>query len=107
MDEQIKQIAERLRGLRDAMELTPNDIANECGIKIDLDMVNQISARTPNICHLAPAGHAYMEDLNEAGGIYAVLNELTKKNLLHTDVMTVTGKTMAENAPSRANTTSP
>ena len=50
-------------------------IANECGIKIDLDMVNQISARTPNICHLAPAGHAYMEDLNEAGGIYAVLNE--------------------------------
>ena len=72
-------------------------IANECGIKIDLDMVNQISARTPNICHLAPAGHAYMEDLNEAGGIYAVLNELPKKNLLHTDVMTVTGKTMAEN----------
>ena len=75
-------------------------IANECGIKIDLDMVNQISARTPNICHLAPAGHACMEaleDLNEAGGIYAVLNELTKKNLLHTDVMTVTGKTMAEN----------
>ena len=72
-------------------------IANECGIKIDLDMVNKISARTPNICHLAPAGHAYMEDLNEAGGIYAVLNELTKKNLLPTDVMTVTGKTMAEN----------
>ena len=72
-------------------------IANECGIKIDLDMVNKISARTPIICHLAPAGHAYMEDLNEAGGIYAVLNELTKKNLLHTDVMTVTGKTMAEN----------
>ena len=72
-------------------------IANECGIKIDLDMVNEISARTPNICHLAPACHAYMEDLNEAGGIYAVLNELTKKNLLHTDVMTVTGHTMAEN----------
>lgn len=72
-------------------------IANECGIKIDLDMVNEISARTPNICHLAPAGHAYIEDLNEAGGIYAVLNELTKKNLLHTDVMTVTGHTMAEN----------
>ena len=72
-------------------------IANECGSKIDLDMVNEISARTPNICHLAPAGHAYMEDLNEAGGIYAVLNELTKKNLLHTDVMTVTGHTMAEN----------
>ena len=72
-------------------------IANECDINIDLDMFNKISARTPNICHLAPAGHAYMEDLNEAGGIYAVLNELTKKNLLHTDVMTVTGKTMAEN----------
>ena len=72
-------------------------IANECGIKIDLDMVNEISAKTPNICHLAPAGHAYMEDLNEAGGIYAVLNELTKKNLIHTDVMTVTGKTLGEN----------
>lgn len=72
-------------------------IANECGIKIDLDMVNEISAKTPNICHLAPAGHAYMEDLNKAGGIYAVLNELTKKNLIHTDVMTVTGKTLGEN----------
>lgn len=72
-------------------------IANECGISIDLDMVNKISARTPNICHLAPAGHAYMEDLNEAGGVYAVLGELTKKNLLHTDVMTVTGKTLGEN----------
>lgn len=72
-------------------------IANECGIKINLDMVNEISAKTPNICHLAPAGHAYMEDLNEAGGIYAVLNELTKKNLIHTDVMTVTGKTLGEN----------
>lgn len=72
-------------------------IANECGIKIDLDMVNEISARTPNICHLAPAGHAYMEDLNEAGGVYAVLNELTKKNLIHTNVMTVTGKTLGEN----------
>ncbi len=72
-------------------------IANECGIKIDLDMINKISERTPNICHLAPAGHTYMEDLNEAGGIYAVLNELTKKNLIHTDVMTVTGKTLGEN----------
>ena len=72
-------------------------IANECGISINLDMANAISAKTPNLCHLAPAGHAYMEDLNEAGGIYAVLNELTKKNLLHTDVMTVTGHTMAEN----------
>ncbi|MCD7958126.1 MAG: dihydroxy-acid dehydratase [Ruminococcus sp.] len=72
-------------------------IANECGIKIDLDMINEISERTPNLCHLAPAGHTYMEDLNEAGGIYAVLNELTKKNLIHTDVMTVTGKTLGEN----------
>lgn len=72
-------------------------IANECGIHIDLEMINEISGRTPNICHLAPAGHAYMEDLNEAGGIYAVLNELVKKDLIHTDVMTVTGKTLGEN----------
>lgn len=72
-------------------------IANECGIHIDLDMINEISERTPNICHLAPAGPTYIEDLNEAGGVYAVLNELDKKHLLHTDVMTVTGKTMAEN----------
>ena len=72
-------------------------IANECGIKINLDMANAISAKTPNLCHLAPAGHAYMEDLNEAGGVYAVLNELTKKNLIHTDTMTVTGKTLGEN----------
>ena len=68
-------------------------IANECGIDINLDMANEISAKTPNLCHLAPAGHAYMEDLNAAGGVYAVLNELTKKNLIHTDAMTVTGKT--------------
>ena len=72
-------------------------IANECGISINLDMANEISARTPNLCHLAPAGHAYMEDLNEAGGVYAVLNELSKKNLIHTDVMTVTGQTLGEN----------
>lgn len=72
-------------------------IANECGIKINLDMANAISAKTPNLCHLAPAGHAYMEDLNEAGGVYAVLNELTKKDLIHTDTMTVTGKTLGEN----------
>ena len=72
-------------------------IANECGIKINLDMANAISAKTPNLCHLAPAGHAYMEDLNEAGGVYAVLNELTKKNLIHTNTMTVTGKTLGEN----------
>ncbi|MGN1480325.1 dihydroxy-acid dehydratase [Porcipelethomonas sp.] len=72
-------------------------IANECGIKINLDMANEISAKTPNLCHLAPAGHAYMEDLNEAGGVYAVLNELNKKGLINTDVMTVTGKTLGEN----------
>ena len=72
-------------------------IANECGIKINLDMANEISAKTPNLCHLAPAGHTYMEDLNEAGGVYAVLNELNKKGLIHTDVMTVTGQTMGEN----------
>ena len=72
-------------------------IANECGISINLDMANAISTKTPNLCHLAPAGHAYMEDLNEAGGVYAVLNELAKKNLIHTDTMTVTGKTLGEN----------
>lgn len=72
-------------------------IANECGISINLDMANAISAKTPNLCHLAPAGHAYMEDLNAAGGVYAVLNELTKKNLIHTDTMTVTCKTLGEN----------
>ena len=60
-------------------------------------MANAISAKTPNLCHLAPAGHAYMEDLNAAGGVYAVLNELAKKNLIHTDTMTVTGKTLGEN----------
>ncbi|MBQ5990789.1 MAG: dihydroxy-acid dehydratase [Oscillospiraceae bacterium] len=72
-------------------------IANECGITINLDMANEISAKTPNICHLAPAGHAYMEDLDEAGGVYAVLNELNKKGLINTDVMTCTGKTLGEN----------
>lgn len=72
-------------------------IANECGIKIDLDMANEISARTPNLCHLAPAGHTYMEDLNEAGGVYAVLNELSKKGLINTDCMTCTGRTVGEN----------
>ncbi len=72
-------------------------IANECGISINLDMANEISAKTPNLCHLAPAGHTYMEDLNEAGGVYAVLNELNKKGLINTDVMTVTGQTMGEN----------
>lgn len=72
-------------------------IANECGININLDMANEISAKTPNLCHLAPAGHTYMEDLNEAGGVYAVLNELAKKNLINTDCITCTGKTVGEN----------
>lgn len=78
-------------------------IANECGVEIDLDIANEISARTPNLCHLAPAGHTYMEDLNEAGGVYAVLNELSKKNLINTDCMTVTGKTVGENIASCIN----
>jgi dihydroxy-acid dehydratase len=72
-------------------------IAHECGIDINLEIANEISARTPNICHLAPAGRTYMEDLNEAGGVYAVMNELTKKNLINLDCMTVTGKTVGEN----------
>ena len=72
-------------------------IAHECGIDINLDIANEISARTPNLCHLAPAGHTYMEDLNEAGGVYAVMNELSKKNLLNLDCMTATGKTVGEN----------
>lgn len=72
-------------------------IANECGIKIDLSHVNEISERTPNICHLAPAGPTYMEDLNEAGGIHAVLKELLDGGLINGDVMTVTGKTLKEN----------
>ena len=72
-------------------------IAHECGVKLDLDIANGISAKTPNLCHLAPAGHTYMEDLNEAGGVYAVMNELNKKGLLNTDIMTVTGKTVGEN----------
>ena len=72
-------------------------IANECGVNINLDIANDISAKTPNLCHLAPAGHTYMEDLNEAGGVYAVLNELAKKDLLNLDCMTVTGKTVGEN----------
>lgn len=72
-------------------------IANECGIKLDLDMANGISEKTPNICHLAPAGHTYMEDLNEAGGIPVVLKELESGGLINTDCMTVTGKTLKEN----------
>ncbi len=72
-------------------------IANECGIKIDLSHVNDISERTPNICHLAPAGPTYMEDLYEAGGIYGVLKTLLDGGLINGDVMTVTGKTLKEN----------
>ena len=72
-------------------------IAHECGVEINLDIANQISEKTPNLCHLAPAGPTYMEDLDEAGGVYAVMNELDKKGLLHTDCMTVTGKTVGEN----------
>ena len=72
-------------------------IAHEAGITISLDESNAISARTPNLCHLAPAGDTFMEDLDLAGGVYAVMKELTKKNLLDTSVMTCTGKTMEEN----------
>ena len=78
-------------------------IANECGIKLDLDIANAISAKTPNLCHLAPAGPTYMEDLNEAGGVYAVLKELTKLDLLDTAVLTVTGKTLGENIAATVN----
>lgn len=72
-------------------------IAHEAGVELNLDMANEISARTPNLCHLAPAGHTYIEQLNEAGGVYAVMNELSKKKLLHENLMTVTGKTVGEN----------
>ena len=72
-------------------------IAHECGIDLNLDIANEISAKTPNLCHLAPAGRTYMEDLNEAGGIYAVMNEINKLGLLKTDLITCTGKTIAEN----------
>ncbi|MBQ8648702.1 MAG: dihydroxy-acid dehydratase [Clostridia bacterium] len=78
-------------------------IANECGVKFNLDMANEISEKTPNLCHLAPAGHTYMEDLNEAGGVYAVLKELTKLNLLDTSVVTCTGKTLGENIENAVN----
>lgn len=72
-------------------------IAHECGITLDLDVANGISEKTPNLCHLAPAGNHYIEELNEAGGIYAVMHEISKLGLLHTDLMTCTGKTVAEN----------
>ncbi len=72
-------------------------IAHEIGMDFEIDFANPISEVTPNLCHLAPAGNTYMEDLNEAGGVYAVMNELSKKDLLHLDCMTVTGKTVGEN----------
>ena len=72
-------------------------IAQEIGMDFDISFANEISAKTPNLCHLAPAGPTYIEDLNEAGGVYAVMNELNKKGLLHTECMTVTGKTVGEN----------
>ena len=72
-------------------------IAHECGVELDLDMANEISAQTPNLCHLAPAGDTFMEDLEGAGGVWAVMKELTKKDLLDTSLITVTGKTIAEN----------
>ena len=78
-------------------------IAHEIGMDFDITFANEISARTPNLCHLAPAGHTYMEDLNEAGGVYAVMKELTKKDLLHLDCMTVTGKTVGENIENAVN----
>ena len=78
-------------------------IANECGVDFNLDMANEISAKTPNLCHLAPAGPTYMEDLNEAGGVYAVLKELTKLDLLDLSCMTVTGKTLGENIAAAIN----
>ena len=78
-------------------------IAHEAGVELNLELANELSAKTPNLCHLAPAGPTYMEDLNEAGGVYAVMKELTKKNLLYTDLMTVTGKTVAENIENAEN----
>lgn len=72
-------------------------IAHEAGVDLNVDIANEISAKTPNLCHLAPAGPTYMEDLNEAGGVYAVMNELSKKELLYTDLITATGKTIKEN----------
>lgn len=78
-------------------------IAHECGIDLNLDIANEISKKTPNLCHLAPSGHAYMEDLEEAGGIYAVMNELSKKDLINKSCITVTGKTVGENIASCRN----
>ena len=72
-------------------------IAHECGIELSFDMANEISARTPNLCHLAPAGDTYMEDLERAGGVYAVMAELAQAGLLDTGTLTCTGRTVAEN----------
>ena len=79
-------------------------IAHECGIELSFDMANEISRKTPNLCHLAPAGNTYIEDLDRAGGVYAVMKELTKKGLLDTSGITVTGKTVAENLEGVENT---
>ncbi len=78
-------------------------IAHEAGVELDMEIANQISAKTPNLCHLAPAGPTYMEDLNEAGGIYAVMKEISKKGLLNLDCITVTGKTVGENIKNAVN----
>ena len=75
-------------------------IANEAGIKINLDIINEISEKTPNVCKLAPAGKHFMVDLYHAGGVYAVMKQLADKNLLHTDIVTATGKTVGENIES-------
>ncbi len=78
-------------------------IAHECGIELNMDIANAISEKVPNVCHLAPAGPTYMEDLNAAGGIYAVMKEIADLGLLHTDLMTVTGHTIAENIKDAVN----
>ena len=78
-------------------------IAHECGIEINLDIANSISSKTPNLCHLAPAGRTYVEELDEAGGVWAIMNELSKKGLLNLDCMTVTGHTVGENIKDAVN----
>jgi dihydroxy-acid dehydratase len=78
-------------------------IAHEAGVELNIEIANEISVKTPNLCHLAPAGHIYMEDLNEAGGVYAVMKELDKKGLLNTDLITATGKTVGENIENSVN----
>lgn len=78
-------------------------IAKEAGVELNVDIANEISSRTPNLCHLAPAGYTYMEDLNQAGGVYAVMKELTKKNLLNLDIITATGKTVGKNIANAVN----